>query len=82
MRKIKLTTYEKELEKDLLQGVYIPVKQNDFLSIAESVAHRKKDKVLNIRVNSQDLSSLKHKAEKLGLKYQTFISEVLHKVAM
>ena len=40
-----------------------------------------RDAVLNIRVNSWDLAQIKQKAQKLGIKYQTLISEILHKVA-
>lgn len=82
MRKIKLSSQEKETEKDLLAGIYTPVKDDEFQSIAEAIAHRKKDTVLNIRINSKDLENIRQKSKKLGIKYQTFISEVLHKVAL
>jgi len=82
MKSIKLTRYEAAIEKDLLAGVYEPVSEAEFKKIAASLARRKKDAVLNIRVNRQDLDSIKSKAKKLGLKYHTFISEILHKVAM
>ena len=81
MRKIKLTKQEQTIEDSLVRGEYIPVSKEEFDLIARSLAARKKDVVLNIRVNSYDLASIKHKAEKLGVKYQTFISEILHKVA-
>ncbi|MGA2091086.1 MAG: hypothetical protein ABSH12_06465 [Endomicrobiales bacterium] len=82
MRKIKLNSYENEVEKDLLSGVYVPSSSMEFRSIASAIAHRKKDAVLNIRVNQQDLNKIKLKAKKLGLRYQTFISEIIHKVAI
>lgn len=82
MRKIKLSSQEKEIEKDLLGGIYIPVKDDEFQSISEAIAHRKKDTVLNIRINSKDLENIRQKSKKLGIKYQTFISEILHKVAI
>ena len=82
MRKIKLSSQEKETEKDLLDGIYTPVKDDEFQSIAEAIAHRKKDAVLNIQINSKDLENIRQKSKKLGIKYQTFISEVLHKVAL
>lgn len=82
MRKIKLTKDENNIEKDLLNGVYVPVTNSELHMISESIAYRKKDAVLNIRVNSQDLNNIKSKARKIGIKYQTFISEVLHKVAL
>lgn len=82
MRITKLNKYEKDIEKDLLDGIYVPVKPKELHMISESISHRKKDTVLNIRINSKDLSNIKNKARKMGVKYQTFISEVLHKVAL
>lgn len=82
MKKIKLTSEENRIEKDLIEGVYKPVSDSDFRAISESIARRKKDAVLNIRVNSRDLEFIKRKARKLGIKYQTFISEIIHKVAL
>jgi len=81
MRKIKLTRQEKAIEASLMKGEYISVGKEEFFAIAEAVALRKKDAVLNIRVNSGDLTNIKHKAERLGIKYQTFISEIIHKIA-
>lgn len=81
MRKIKLTRQEKALEDALVRGEYTSVKKNEFERIAEIVASRKKDAVLNIRVNSKDLAMVKKKAKKFGIKYQTFIAELIHRVA-
>jgi len=81
MRKIKLTRQEKAIEDALIRGEYEKVSKEEFTEIAETLAARKKDAVLNIRINSRDLASIKQKAQKLGLKYQTFIAEILHKVA-
>jgi len=81
MRKIELTKQEQTIEDSLVRGEYVSVSKAEFDSIARSLAARKKDVVLNIRVNSYDLASIKQKAEKLGVKYQTFISEILHRVA-
>ncbi|MDO8662912.1 MAG: CopG family antitoxin [Candidatus Omnitrophota bacterium] len=81
MRKIKLTKQEKSIEDALLRGEYVSVSRERFAEIAAALEARKKDAVLNIRVNSYDLENIKQKAHKLGVKYQTFISEVLHKVA-
>ena len=60
---------------------YIDIDKNEFSAIAEAIAARKKNAVLNIRVNSRDLKSVKEKARKLGIKYQTFISEIIHRIA-
>lgn len=81
IKKIRLTKEEKEIEKDLLAGVYVPVSKKHFQEIARAIEAKRKDTVLNIRINSRDLTNIKQKAKKLGVKYQTFISEVLHKLA-
>ena len=81
MRRIKLNSQENKIEKALIKGEYLPVGKNEFHEIATIVRARRKDAVLNIRVNSQDLKSIKQKAQKLGIKYQTFIAEVLHRIA-
>jgi predicted DNA binding CopG/RHH family protein len=81
MRKLKLTKNEKEIENALLQGEYINIDKNEFRQIADSITSRKKDSVLNIRINSDDLKLLKRKANQFGIRYQTFISELLHRIA-
>ena len=81
MRVIKLTRREKAIEEDLLKGHYVSVGKKEFDEIAQALEARKKDAVLNIRINKYDLEHIKQKAKKLGIKYQTFISEILHKVA-
>lgn len=80
IERIKLTPYEKRIEA--AADEYRPVSKKEFDEIARMLERRKKDAVLNIRLNQGDLDSLKHKAAKLGVKYQTFISEILHRVAM
>lgn len=79
MRRIKLTRSERSIEATLEQ--YIPGSRSEFRELVKAVAARRKDYVLNIRVNRQDLEHIKQKAGRLGIKYQTFISEILHKVA-
>ncbi len=81
MRQIKLTRQEKAIENALLRGEYVSVSKKRFEEIKEALERRKKDSVLSIRVNSYDLEHIKQKAHKMGVKYQTFISEILHKVA-
>ena len=80
-RRIKLTRMEREIEEAAERGEYVATSKERFDEIAEAIQARRKDAVLNIRVNSGDLESLKEKAEKLGVKYQTFISELLHRAA-
>ena len=79
MRRIKLTKEEKAVENMIEH--FVPVGPREFKEISQAVAARKKDAVLNIRVNSHDLENIKHKARGLGLKYQTLVSEILRKVA-
>ncbi len=82
MRTNKLSSKEKEIENALLEDKYIDVSKIELQEISQALVRRKKDAVLNIRINSQDLEYLKQKAKKLGIRYQTFISEILHKVAL
>ena len=81
MRKVTLSRQEKEVEQALLKGEYLDVDKAEFENIARAIAARRKDAVLNIRVNSMDLRNIKQKAKKLGIRYQTFISEFLHRLA-
>lgn len=81
MRKATLTRQERAIEDSLLKGDYANVSKDEFMAIAEAVTARKKDAVLNVRVNSRDLASIKQRARKLGIKYQTFISELIHRIA-
>jgi len=79
MKKFKLTKEEQWIEDHAEE--FVPVKREEFEMIKQALERRKKDAVLNIRVNHYDLETIKQKARKLGIKYQTLISEVLHKVA-
>jgi len=83
MRRMKLTKYEQSIEDEIDQ--YVPVSKEEreatARAIANTLAERRKNAVLNIRINKIDLDNLKLKAKKLGVKYQTFIAEILHKVA-
>ncbi len=81
MRQAKLTRQEKAIEDALLKGEYANIDKAEFQKIAQAIQARRKDSVLNIRINSQDLKSIKEKAKRLGIKYQSFISEILHRVA-
>lgn len=40
---------------------------------------KKEETKMNIRISSHELDKIKAKAEKEGLKYQTFIKSILHK---
>ncbi len=55
--------------------------KQEYEQISRAIIARKKDAVLNIRVNSYDLVSIKNKAQRLGIRYQTLISEIIHRIA-
>lgn len=80
MKKQKLTREEQWYEDHAEE--FVPVSREEFNRIKAAIERRKKDTVLNIRVNGFVLDNLKNKARKMGIKYQTFISEILYKVAM
>lgn len=82
MRRIRLTRQEKEIEDSLMGGKFVDIDKEELEEISHAIARRKKDAVLNVRINSQDLRTIKQKAKKLGIKYQTLISEVLHRLAL
>lgn len=81
MKRVKLTRQEREIEEALIKGEYVNVDKLDLALVAQAVAHRKKDAVLNLRVNRDDLEVIKQKARKLGVRYQPFLSELIHRVA-
>jgi len=81
MRVPKLTREEKAIENALLKNEYVDVDPLEFKVIAQVIKARRKDAVLNVRVNGDDLKIIKKKAERFGVGYQTFISELLHRVA-
>ena len=78
---MKLTREEKKIEAELERGEWVEAPKEEFDRIAKMLELRRKDAVLNIRVNGNDLKLLKQKAKKRGIKYQTFISEILHRIA-
>ena len=80
-KRIILSRSEKAIEGAVLRGEYRRASQEEFNRIAEAIARRKKDAVLNIRVNSQDLENIKQKAKRIGIPYQTFVSELIHQYA-
>ena len=81
MRKTKLTKDEKNIEHALLRGEYLNVDKNMCNHVAKAIAARKKDKAISIRLNGTDLELIKRKAKMLGVKYQTFVAELVHQVA-
>ena len=81
MKNFKLSKEEKEIEESLVRDEFIPIKGKQLEMIEASLKSRKKNVTMTIRVNSEDIEKIKRKAKKMGVKYQTYISEVLHQVA-
>ncbi|MCD8482045.1 MAG: hypothetical protein LR015_04840 [Verrucomicrobia bacterium] len=78
---MKFDEYEKELleleEKGLIESsVPSTVERKALMSAAKQTLQ--KDMRINIRISSRDLISLKRKANRVGMPYQTLISSVLH----
>ena len=61
MRRIHLTKQERDIENALVKGEHKDVSPSEFEAISEALNARRKDAVLNIRVNSRDLKSIKQK---------------------
>lgn len=53
----------------------------DLRRIASDVVKKRKDKNMNIRISGEDLRLIRQRAKRLGIKYQTFVSEIMHHVA-
>lgn len=81
MNRSKLTKWERKLEDEVLRGEWKPVSDTEFKRIAKIIKRGRKDKVLCIRINGEDLAGLKRKAKKLGVPYQSMVSELLHQYA-
>lgn len=81
MKRIKLTKRERKIEDALLKAEYVKIKGKELKMIDKSLKLRRKDVTMTIRVNSEDIKKIKKKAEKIGIKYQSYISEILRQVA-
>jgi predicted DNA binding CopG/RHH family protein len=55
--------------------------RNAFIKAAKTTREARITKQQNIRLDSNDINLLKAKAEKAGLRYQTYIKSELHKLA-
>lgn len=78
---MKLDTYEKELlqfDDDGQISVQSPDPKEKEALIAAARETLQKDKRINIRMSGRDLLSLKRKANRFGMPYQTLISSILH----
>jgi len=78
---MKLDEYEKELleldETGKIQFNKVDPEERSALMTAARETLQK-DKRINIRMSGRDLLSLKRKANRFGMPYQTLISSILH----
>ena len=82
--KDKLSREEQEILRVYQKGELKSVKNSGGekkQDVAYAKASLKKDHRLNIRISEQDLKAIQVKAMEEGLPYQTFIANVIHKVA-
>ena len=80
-KKINLTAEEKEIMKAIEHDEFVPVTGPELKAVADAIAGRKKDATLTLRVNSRDIDRIKEMTGRKGIPYQTYISEVIHRVA-
>jgi len=73
---------ERELLDSLDRGEWAPVadleaERERYRAVAQATA--KKDRRINLRLSSRDLTALKARALEEGIPYQTLMASVLHK---
>lgn len=81
MKEIKLDKEEQEIldayDSGELKSVMTKSRKEFIEQVAESTF--KKDKRINIRLSSRDLSAIQRRALEEGMPYQTLVSSILHK---
>ena len=81
MKKQYLDAEEKEIMEAIENDEFVPVTGIELKRVADAIAARKKDMTLTIRVNRNDINRIKKMAQKRKIPYQSYISEVIHRVA-
>jgi predicted DNA binding CopG/RHH family protein len=77
MKKIVLSKEEKEIAKNY--NKFSTVSKSRKNQIDKMLKESKKSRSISLRINEQDLNTLKIKAEKNGLPYQTMINVIIRK---
>lgn len=85
-KNLVLDEYEQEIEDALPENPEIrpisPKRLKELQKAAElTLARLKKTKNINLRLSEDTVSSLKVKAARLGLRYQTLAGSILHRYA-
>jgi len=81
MKQIKLDAEEKKIMEAIENNEYVPIGGKELRDVADAIVARKKNMTLTIRVNSQDINRIKRFSKDKGIPYQTYLSEVIHRVA-
>ena len=83
MNRNKLDKEEQDILDDYNAGEFKSelTEQRKKLLAETAAATIKKDRRINIRISSRDLSALQRKALEQGLPYQTLVTSILHKYA-
>ena len=82
-KKNKLSKEEKIIETDLEKGEWIEASKEELKRLENnakySIATKRKEARISLRMSQIDVRLLKSEAEKEGLGYQTLINSILHK---
>lgn len=83
MSKVKLDKDEQALLEAFELGEFQSELSDERRALIAKTAENslKKDKRINIRLSSRDLSAIQPKAIREGIPYQTLVSSILHKYA-
>ncbi len=81
MKKEYLDKEEKENMAAIDGDEFITVTGAQLKRVADAIAARKRDMTLTIRVNRNDINRIKKMAQKHRIPYQSYISEVIHRIA-
>ena len=81
MKKPYLDHEEKEIMDAVERDEFVAVTGAELRRVADAIAARKKDMTLTIRVNRNDINRIKKMAQKRRIPYQSYISEVIHRIA-
>lgn len=81
-----LTEEELQIEKDLENGLYKTItdkdKRQEYVDSFKEHKRKRmlKDKVVCLRMNSEEIDKLKEVADNAGLSYQTYLNFVVHQI--
>ncbi|MDP3917568.1 MAG: CopG family antitoxin [Candidatus Woesebacteria bacterium] len=83
MKKVILDKYEREIQKALKRGDYVPVENQEesIMELQEAAKNYfkfKKNKSITLRVEGEDLTKVKVKAQKHGIPYQRIINMLIN----